>query len=554
MSSTTKDDGPNAASHRTMHEDNGDKPPRGHGRTRTKSFADDADLKRAAIPRGSSRTRTASIVMDADLKHEEGGPDVTMADAKPTYKSWKKKYRKMRIKFDESMAQGEQLYQQEQKALKKIKQLAIYNEQASLSRPRLLDLLTDINNRPQIPTEKRFDVSLDIPSDAEETFTLDIDREARAGPQPSKSLKDLIKDVPHLDFAATAERYPDVANNLLTGIDSPAAEASHQQHPPSFLTADDIDNYLWEVDTQAKAESEEHGDEMEMLPTLAPLAREHNAGGGHIASAAGRGATPSSAATNLKDTSAAGASSISTTSRDFALRNPTSVYNWLRKHAPNTFLQDNDGGEEKKQKGGGGDKKSRKAHRMVDEDEEEDEDDNNNTTTTTRTPARKGAGGGGGGARKSGAEGGRANTAAARAKGERASRRSTAASAKSKRQSMDETMYDVDDEMAVEAAAAVPHPPAGAGSKSKRKRAVVDDDTGYRPKGGSSRRPTKKRNKNSISAASVGGAGAADHGQGGALGGGGGGAETPSGKKKAVREGAVEAREAKEDAEGETED
>lgn len=132
--STTKEDAPNAAGHRTMHEDSGDKP-RGHGRIRTKSFADDAESKKAAITSGSSRTRTASIVMDANLKHEDGGPDVTMADAKPTYKSWKKKYRKMRIKFDESMAQGEQLYQQEQKALKKIKQLAIYNEQVSLSRP-----------------------------------------------------------------------------------------------------------------------------------------------------------------------------------------------------------------------------------------------------------------------------------------------------------------------------------------------------------------------------------------------------------------------------------
>lgn len=514
--------------------------------------------------------------MDSDLKHEEGGPDVTMADAKPTYKSWKKKYRKMRIKFDESMAHGEQLYQQEQKALKKIKQLAIYNEQvslppsssvaflsqsmqkailyqpqANLRYSRLLDLLTDINNRPQIPTEKRFDVSLDIPSDAEETFTLDIDREPRSGPQPGKSLKDLIKDVPHLDFAATAERFPDAASNLLTGIDSPAAEASHQQHPPSFLTADDIDNYLWEIDTQTRAEIDDRSDEMEMLPTLAPLARErNNASNSHITGAAGRGATPSSAVTNLKDTSAAGASSISTTSRDFALRNPTSVYNWLRKNAPNTFLQDNDGGEEKKQKGGGGDKKPRKAHRTVDDDDDDEDGD------TTRTPARKGAGGGGG--RKSGGgEGGRAVTAAARAKGERSSRRSTAASGKVKRQSMDDTMYDLDDELGLDAshsAAAAANTTTtnnnnsnnNSNSKSKRKRAV-DDDTGYRPKGGSSRRPTKKRNKNSISATSAGGAGVVDNIQAAIN------AEIASGKKKVRAE--AEAKEAAAaDAEGETED
>ncbi|ROW08180.1 hypothetical protein VPNG_06908 [Cytospora leucostoma] len=484
MSSTTKDGASNAAGHR-IHEDDGD------------------------ASRADKRTRTASFVMEsAELKHEEGGPDVTMADARPSYKSWKKKYRKMRIKFDESMAHGEQVYQQEQKALKKIKQLAIYNEQASPSRI----------------SQKRFDVSLDIPSDAEEALTLDIDREPRPGPQPAKALKDLIREVPHLDFAATAERYPDVANNLLTGIDSPAAEASHQQHPPSFLTADDVDNYLWEIDVATKAEAEERGDEIEMLPTLAPLAREHNnTTSTHSTGAAARGATPSSAAPNLKDTSAAGASSISTTSRDFALRNPTSVYNWLRKHAPNTFLQDNDGGEEKKQKGGSGDKKARKAHRIVDEEEDEEDED-------TRTPARKGAAGAS--IRKSGAEGGRANTAAARAKGERSSRRSTG---KAKRQSMDETMGGLDDDRGHDATPSVVN-------KSKRKR-TIDDDTGYRPKGGSSRRPTKKRNKNSISAASAGGdIQAAIH------------AETPAGKKKLLREEA-EAREvAAADAEGETED
>lgn len=65
---------------------------------------------------------------DDDMKHEDGGPDVRMADSKPTYKSWKKKYRKMRIKFDQKMSQGEDLYQQEVKAMRKIKQLAIYNE------------------------------------------------------------------------------------------------------------------------------------------------------------------------------------------------------------------------------------------------------------------------------------------------------------------------------------------------------------------------------------------------------------------------------------------
>lgn len=341
---------------------------------------------------------------------------------------------------------------------------------------RLLDVLADINNRPQIPTEKRYDLSLPIPSDAEEEFILPLDKEPRSGPQPAKSLKDLIREVPHLDFAATAERYPEVANELLTGIDSPAADASHQQHPPAFLTADDVDNYLWEIDVQAAAEPEVYGDLPELLPTLAPLAREQNGG----ANSAGRGATPLA----VPHSSAAGASSISTSSRDFALRNPTSVYNWLRKHAPKTFLQDHEGGDDKKDKGG--DKSSRKQHRADDDDDDED----------GRPAARKGLGS----ARKPSGEG-RASTATGRAKGERKSagerisKRSSAAHVKDKRKSLEEHTHDADEELGT---------PRGANGKGKRKRAVADD-TGYRPKGGSSRRPAKKRAKNNSLGGGAGG-------------------------------------------------
>lgn len=289
--------------------------------------------------------------------------------------------------------------------------------------------------------------------------------------QATKSLKDMIKDVPHLDFAATSDRFPEALNDLTTGVNSPAADASHRKHPPTFLTADDLDNYLWEIDCQSRIEAGDRGEDLEIPPTLAPLAREQVNGSALV----GRGTTPSSAAPHAKDTSAAGASSVSTSSRDFALRNPTSVYNWLRKHAPKTFLQDNEGGgDDKKEKGA--EKSSRKAQR-VEEDEEEEE---------SRPAPKKGSGGS---ARKATGEG-RASTAAARAKGERSSKRATAGHGKDKRKSMDETMYDLDDEIGFDS------PSAAASNKGKRKRVVQDDDTGYRPKGGSSRRPPKKRTKN----------------------------------------------------------
>jgi hypothetical protein len=44
------------------------------------------------------------------------------------YKSWKKKYRKMRILFDQKMHQGEDLHKQEEKAAATVKRLAVENE------------------------------------------------------------------------------------------------------------------------------------------------------------------------------------------------------------------------------------------------------------------------------------------------------------------------------------------------------------------------------------------------------------------------------------------
>jgi hypothetical protein len=65
---------------------------------------------------------------DRQLKDEEAAEDVKMADAKGTYKSWKKKYRKMRITFDQKMHEGEALHKQEQLALETVKRIAIMNE------------------------------------------------------------------------------------------------------------------------------------------------------------------------------------------------------------------------------------------------------------------------------------------------------------------------------------------------------------------------------------------------------------------------------------------
>ncbi|KAI1140574.1 IEC3 subunit of the Ino80 complex, chromatin re-modelling-domain-containing protein [Hypoxylon sp. FL0543] len=305
-----------------------------------------------------------SVKAEFDKDGDHG--DLQMADARPSYKSWKKKYRKMRIKFDQQMQEIETLHRLEQKAMRTAKRLAIEND-------RLMDLLMDINDSPQIPFERRIDLSLEGDSD---------DNDSDATQRPTKSLRKLEQEVPHRSFAAYAEQFPEILEDLEP--ENPSI------HPTSFLTADDVDEYLYELDSRLK---------LKPKPTLAP-------------SALGK--------------------EISNPAANFALRNPTSVYNWLRRHAPKTFLQDLEKEKEK------------------DKDKGKDKDDGHGDKDDD---GRKRKGGG-----------------TARTK------RQSAATKKEKER---EAAEDWDDEMSYDAPVA----------KGKRKR---DEDGGYRPKGGSSR-PAKKR-------------------------------------------------------------
>jgi hypothetical protein len=72
---------------------------------------------------------------DRHIKAEPGlrdhsNDDTQMVDPKPSYKSWKKKYRKMRLQFDQRMQHSEELHREEQNALRTAKRLAIENELA----------------------------------------------------------------------------------------------------------------------------------------------------------------------------------------------------------------------------------------------------------------------------------------------------------------------------------------------------------------------------------------------------------------------------------------
>lgn len=219
--------------------------------------------------------------------------------------------------------------------------------------------------------------------------------------QAMRHLEQLLADVPHISYHASRDSHPAYTADLA----APDGEA----HPANFLSADDVDNYIYAAD--AALDPDAH------IPTLAPRAHP--------------GANPVPHP---------------------HLKNPTSVTNWLRKHAPKIFLQDGE------THGDAGDDADGHGH-------------------------GHGAGGHGhGGGRKSrggrGERGGRGGTRGKRAS---AAARLAAAAAADRTGDWDASMDDDPD-----FASGPAH-----GRAAKRKR---DDDGGYRP-GGSTTRPTKKKRK-----------------------------------------------------------
>ncbi|KAK2736560.1 hypothetical protein CKAH01_07760 [Colletotrichum kahawae] len=364
-----------------------------------------------------------------DVKDEQNDSDDGRAgDGKTTYKSWKKKYRKMRITFDQKMHDCEELHRQESKALATAKQIAIEND-------RILDLLMDMNSSAQIPFDKRVDIAQPPPKDVP-CSPLDVDEAIAVEAadtdelnKPTKSLTVLLKDVPHSTYVQAKEHSPSVVADM-----EPTPGVSHT---PAFLTPDDIDDYLYDVDRRIDPEH--------LLPTLAPSAR-----------------------ANLPLAEA----NPHALSQSIAMKNPTSVYNWLRKHAPKTFLQD-----------------AENAAAAAVGDEE-------HAVETPQTDGRRRRGG----ARGEGSRGGRgsrggkrASLAASRAEkaAERAAEKAAIAAerAAAMREAAEawEAMEEDDDDVAVAT------PVTGRG-KRKRAAAKDDDDGGYRPRG-SVGRPAKKKRK-----------------------------------------------------------
>lgn len=178
---------------------------------------------------------------------------------------------------------------------------------------RLVDLLSDINSSSQIPLEKRISVPTSPP------------RSAPTSPQPQKTLATLESEVPHMPLDKAKEAIPDFLQDV--------TPAPGEDAPAPFLTVDELENYLLEVDQRIG---------LPKLATLAPASKEP----------------------------APGAATSAT--RDFLLKHPHSAYNWLKVNAPHVFLQgdDEDGKKGKGEKGKGGGARGGKRGKAAREKEE----------------------------------------------------------------------------------------------------------------------------------------------------------------------------------------
>ena len=132
---------------------------------------------------------------------------------------------------------------------------------------------------------------------------------------PTKTLAILEHDVPHVPFDAYKAANPAFAEEV-----EPAAG---EDQPAPFLTIDEIEDYLYEVDQRLG---------LPKLPTLAPLARKE------------------------ADETALSSALPANSTRDFMLKHPHSAYNWLKHNAAHVFLQGDGEDEETGKKGRGGPK------------------------------------------------------------------------------------------------------------------------------------------------------------------------------------------------------
>ncbi|KAI9881557.1 MAG: hypothetical protein M1830_000121 [Pleopsidium flavum] len=236
--------------------------------------------------------------------------------SKPTYKSYKKKYRKMKHTFEEKMRESNSLFREEQRATDIARRLQENNDQ-------LLDLLLDINDSCRIPPPLHFDlrspsleasdIPLPEPNDhslgAEDSFAASAAfEEAKAdlasGELSPGSYSRVVAALANKVKPTSLSSLQAIPHTTLASVAAGAfPDDISSDSPPGYLTPTHEDDYLFAVDGYLGSST--------IIPRV-------------------------NTSTNPVRLGEKGSE------KEAQVRNPVSVYNWLRKHQPQVFLQDNE--------------------------------------------------------------------------------------------------------------------------------------------------------------------------------------------------------------------
>ncbi|RMZ90622.1 hypothetical protein DV736_g2144, partial [Chaetothyriales sp. CBS 134916] len=250
-------------------------------------------------------------------------------------KSYRRKYRKIMVHFQQKMQESNTLFKDEQRMLDISLRLAEQTDQ-------LLDLVTELNSLPQVPSSLRFnldtkyesggqlsDISSQITDEQSGHIAL---RKARYQLQLGQinaceysNLKRSILRAPA--FAADTSytsltKYAAAISQTSPGI---ADAPGHLVSP--FLGTKQEDQYLQSLDSCIAGTS-----------SNVRAHATHSLGTKHVEKSSER-------------------------DKEIQLQNPVSVYNWLRKHEPKVFLQDNESTTDKTTRATGSRLSKRNANR-----------------------------------------------------------------------------------------------------------------------------------------------------------------------------------------------
>lgn len=241
--------------------------------------------------------------------------------AKVSHKSFRRKYRKIMVNFEQKMTESTDCFHDEQRMVEITRRLAEQTDQ-------LLDLLEDLNSRPQIPPRLRYDLqSTEIHKRPQEAslvahtaesaqFALKLGRNSLRRGQSTlmdyRKLENDILDSPNFKSKKSYTELRKFTPNLTPVKSEPTDDPSSLCG--GILSSQHEEEYLRGLDT--------------FLAGSSGVARPHAA----------------------SNTTARSAERSIEREKEMQLRNPVSVYNWLRKHQPQVFLQDNESHAEKEKK------------------------------------------------------------------------------------------------------------------------------------------------------------------------------------------------------------